>query len=434
LALFGQETFCQNLLVRILGFSGLLIFAVGLSMGKSLQIFGLALMLLGLIADYRRFFPKLKYCYPIYMIGFFLFYIWIRSLYGVFFEAGIDSSELINGARKYSYIMMYPIIGWWLRGDEKLISRFFAIIIATTVAYILLCSGINPFEFYSGRPSERNFPTLLLAYAILCALLLVWIYSFFLKVATNNNVKKIKKLVLGICMVFSFVVIFLTLMLIQTRSTTTSLVLVMILLFPVIIFNIVEKTNSSITKRKMLAIIGCCLIFLGLVVSLSLGTLKDRYNHETETFRHILQHKSIDQIPRTSFGKRVHMWLAGWNYIKEKPVIGHGFGMNHKITQDGTIVSHSHFHNTFIESLVAWGVLGSALLFGVFIVMGIQVFQVWRKGRISFEMLMFLLGGFLVVFASGLTHSLGVRQTTWTYTGLWAGVAFSYCYNWFRSE
>ncbi|MFW6005515.1 MAG: hypothetical protein ACOCPN_03455, partial [Desulfonatronovibrionaceae bacterium] len=94
----------------------------------------------------------------------------------------------------------------------------------------------------------------------------------------------------------------------------------------------------------------------------------------------------------------------------------------------GAMRTTPHFHNTIIEALVAWGVAGTALLLAIFIIMLMYIHQAWKNKKMGLEMYLFLMGGALLVAVSGMTHSLGVRQTTWTYAALWAGPAFSYCF------
>jgi len=159
---------------------------------------------------------------------------------------------------------------------------------------------------------------------------------------------------------------------------------------------------------------------------LSVDTLKDRYTREAEIFEHLLQGKDPAELPVERFGTRLHMWMHGIEHFQESPLIGHGWGVPVKIEKNKV---RSHFHNTFVETFVAWGILGALLFFSVFAVMGARVVKAWRNGHISFEMLIFIGGATIVVLASAMTHSLGIRQTTWTYAALWAGVALSYCLN-----
>jgi len=428
--LFNTGPLQANIYSRTAGLSGLLMFSFGLSMSKSLQLFGLIFMLIGLIIDHKRAWRALKSSPAVILIFLFLVYIWVRTCYGIFIESEIDTAQLIDGARKYSYFLILPVFAWWLMANEKVISRFFLITIITTILYIILFSNVNPLEFAQGRPGDRNLPTLLLAYALFLGILVVWLTSFAAKLALDNKHGKIAKLCIFGLLAIAWATVLLTLIHLAARATITALLVALAIVFPLIIYKHLTRRTSMNPARTKYAAIIIAFIIVGPLVYMSVDTLKDRYMRETEVFEHLQQGRDPGEIPTTSLGQRLHMWMVGADKFQEKPLIGHGWGVPVKIPDRGM---QSHFHNTFVETVVAWGILGAMLFFGVFVVMGTGVVKAWRKGTITFEMLVFLGGATIVILASAMTHSLGIRQTTWTYAALWAGVVLSYCLD-FRKQ
>lgn len=423
----------MSIYAKIAGLSGLFIFAVGLAMSKSLQLIGLGLALIGMLIDWKRVYQTFKSTPVMYCILFFVLYIWVRTAYGIFFETSINFEILIDGARKYSYIVMMPVVGWWLAGNEKAVSRFYLILIVSSLIYIIFFSNINMFEFSKGRTLDRDLPTLLLAYAMYCAIILIWIATFFLRLVSKSGAGSFAKT--GICFLLlsSFAVIFLTFVALQARTTTVALILALAITLPCTIYNSLKEKQSRQVRKFTSIMLIIVIVLLSTLVFFSIDPVKDRFNSEKETFNHFLNFKDLTETPTSSFGTRVHLWLLGSELIKEKPWIGHGWGGSELIRAEedkrGLELKNTvHFHNTVVEAFVAWGIIGSVLLFAVFIIMAKCVFTQWRAKKISQEMFLFLVGAAIIVIVSGMTHSFGIRQTTWTYTTMWAGVAFSYCF------
>ena len=422
--LFNTGPLQANIYARTTGLAGLLIFSFGLSMSKSLQLFGLLFMLAGLMLDHKRAWNVLKSSPAVILIFIFLAFIWIRTFYGIFIETEIDAAQLVDGARKYSYFLILPVFAWWLMADEKVISRFFLITIITTIIYIILFSNVNPLEFAQGRPGDRNLPTLLLAYGLFLGILVVWQTSFICKLALGTDRGNIAKLCIFGLLAMAWLTVFLTLIHLATRAVIGGMLVALIISAPLIIYkSLIQRTSISPVRTKYAAII-IAVVIVGPLLYLSVDTLKDRYTREADIVRHLLHGKDSAELPVERLGVRLHMWMVGADRFQESPLIGHGWGIPVKIEKNNV---RSHFHNTFVETFVAWGILGAVLFFSVFAVMGARIVKAWRNGYISYEMLIFIGGAAIVVLASSMTHSLGIRQTTWTYAALWAGVALSYC-------
>lgn len=73
---------------------------------------------------------------------------------------------------------------------------------------------------------------------------------------------------------------------------------------------------------------------------------------------------------------RNYLWQSGWEMIKERPVIGHGFGINKEIMSDylgktGTVNVHNlkqskiRMHNTYLKAWAELGVIGLLFFLGI---------------------------------------------------------------------
>ncbi|WP_045211933.1 O-antigen ligase family protein [Desulfonatronovibrio magnus] len=445
--LFNPGNHNNNMAAKYIGVLGLVLFAIGLSLGKSLQLIGIAAMLTGIIMDSSRFFKIVRLSKLMWMVICFLVFIWLRTFYGILAETDIEAHRLIDGARKYSYLAIVPIFAYWIKGDEKIVTFFFLITIISSVAYLMLFSGLDFLNFTQGRGVDLNLPTLIIAYAMFLSLMLLWIFLFALKIPATLAQNYFNRLIFASLLGFSFFTIAIALITLEARASSAALLLCIIIFAPCLVFSHLKKAGIIKTGKSATVFFICCTMFF-LLFSLSSFSmvkshlsnnekafvhLKQRINDDYLAIKHIINRGDIQETPITSLGERIYMWAIAWELIKEKPFFGHGRGVVIKIPDAagpaGTKRVTPHFHNTIVEALVAWGIVGSMLLFGLFIGILIQAHRVWRKDAMSLEMYLYIIGGALIIVASGMTHSLGVRQTTWTYTALWAGVALSFCMN-----
>lgn len=109
--------------------------------------------------------------------------------------------------------------------------------------------------------------------------------------------------------------------------------------------------------------------------------------------------------PRTSHGVRLLSWRLALEWLKERPLMGWGPGSAEDLIDQSDRFSDSfkehfgHLHNSFIESLVANGLVGSAILLAMLIWVGRATVIAHRKARMPDDVFVFAFSffGFWVV-------------------------------------
>lgn len=109
----------------------------------------------------------------------------------------------------------------------------------------------------------------------------------------------------------------------------------------------------------------------------------------------------FSEIPYTSVGIRIHSWLAAFEWIKERPLVGWGSEGR------GLVIDHTswlpqfvkdnfgHLHNYLIEVLVAYGSLGFLSVIALYGWVGRAVWLAWRSGNMPNDIAIFAFAFFL---------------------------------------
>ena len=106
----------------------------------------------------------------------------------------------------------------------------------------------------------------------------------------------------------------------------------------------------------------------------SLTNFKNRVDNTVYNVKSIFNHNY-----KTSWGRRVGMWLVAGDLVKEKPIFGHGIGGVNKATvklfkrkdfgfskETKDFISKNHLHNQYLQTISEGGIVGLILLFLIY--------------------------------------------------------------------
>lgn len=146
--------------------------------------------------------------------------------------------------------------------------------------------------------------------------------------------------------------------------------------------------HSSGKKRLIIA----CIFIVGLSGAVNFITSSDKIVNRVMEERQALNaiaSLNFDEVPYSSFGIRLHSWVAAVDFIKEKPIFGWGSNgkslvMKHtEWLPDDVRKDFGHLHNTYIEMLVNYGVVGLAFYIFMWIYITRSLFKEINKGTIE---------------------------------------------------
>ena len=117
-----------------------------------------------------------------------------------------------------------------------------------------------------------------------------------------------------------------------------------------------------------------CLLLMVLVTTALLEftdigkRIESRLAISEETIEELQQALSLDSVPMTSSSVRVASWVAGFRWFVERPLLGWGPGTTDDLIDQSSLFSPSfksqfgHLHNSYMETLVALGLVGTLIL------------------------------------------------------------------------
>lgn len=129
-------------------------------------------------------------------------------------------------------------------------------------------------------------------------------------------------------------------------------------------------------NRRRLAAVATIVISAVMVLGVfAADSVRERMMQEQAAFAAIQDGLDMEQVPYSSFGRRLHLWHFGITHWQERPWLGWGPGT--AITRDlpaqdfsdpvlaqeaVELAHHPHLHNTYFIALVRLGLIGSLLL------------------------------------------------------------------------
>ncbi len=146
------------------------------------------------------------------------------------------------------------------------------------------------------------------------------------------------------------------------------------------------------------------------------NTIVDRVMEEKEALEAITT-LDFDDVPYSSFGIRLHSWVAASEFIKEKPIFGWGSNGKTLVMKktawlpDWVRNGFGHLHNTYIQILVNFGLVGLAFYLFIWMYMTNSLFKEIRKGTIKKD-----IGYFFISFLCfwSIMNCFEAYQNFWT--------------------
>lgn len=263
-------------------------------------------------------------------------------------------------------IFLFVPIAWWLGSSIKNTFIFWsaaAIGIATSPWLIgggfkEISDGLSgarvDFSISNAQHPSLLFGTLLIGLLCFCSRL--WrskkgFFSFFLFWIP--------------CIILCLVIIVIT----QTRATWLGLIITGCVAGLLFFLNHLSSTHKR--GKGRLIFITLLLSTLALTVPTFFdGIIAKRISAEKATVNAFMEGQ-IDNIPYSSIGIRIHTWRAGIEHFRKRPIFGWGANGKRIAIEESTWLPEDvrkgfgHLHNTFLELLVNYGVLGLAFYFSL---------------------------------------------------------------------
>ena len=204
----------------------------------------------------------------------------------------------------------------------------------------------------------------------------------------------------------------------ESRQAWLALIITLVALS----FYLVLQRFKQSSRRKQLLLIN--FFILGLIAFGSFLVTNDkivkRVMVDKETISAVAE-MSFDDVPYSSFGIRFHSWMAASDFILKKPLFGWGHNGQSLVMEktewlpDWVKNGFGHLHNSYLEILVNYGLVGLFFYFSIWIIIGKMLFREINSGRVEKEF------GYLFI---AILLFWGVMNCFESYQNFWTGVFY----------
>lgn len=271
-------------------------------------------------------------------------------------------------------IYLFVPVAWWLGANLRTIAIFLTVAFA---GFMYACLQDPNFIGSIQRiiaGGRVDFGILNAQHvALFFSISLIGLICFMPRVLMQSNTAL--KILLSTLLTLAFLLCLMGLYGTQTRAAYLALVAALAFFVLQFLFKTFKSQTTNFTKLSFL-FVGVVLI-IGVLGSITLKTqigqgIENRLKSENTTLEAIVT-RDWQNIPYSSLGIRVNTWILAFNKIKEKPLIGYGAKARSDIIRNSSLPEHikqnfGHFHNSYIEFTLGYGLLGLVLALGPFII------------------------------------------------------------------
>jgi len=413
--------------LEILGLSGLYLFSFTAVLGIAGANIGLLLMLIAMLPQLPEVWARLRDSVPFRMI--------LVGVVGIVLAALIASYQLPETAThqwgqalRWGDIIWLPVVAWWLRSEPKHFYIAFALFAAGAIIRMFYFMPWD--DFYSlliGDYHPYGFGLWHIPFSAYLVVILMGVVFFSQRLILSGKNNWIRSGMAGLLLLVALICIE-GILVGKSRGTWIAVLLVM----PVSLIFYLQRFAGSMRGWLRYSVVGVGLLaplaLVGVILLSQKEGIMGRVLQEQDIYLKILE-GDLSRIPETSIGTRIHLWYYGIEQWLDKPVLGWGPGSEkYLIAKSGIAIGGvppPHFHNTYIEILVRFGLVG--FLFTVVLLWLVyrDIWKRYRAGQLPADWFYFLFSVMAFCLIWSFFNSRFMRWDYRDFTLLFLGVSFA---------
>jgi len=268
-----------------------------------------------------------------------------------------SSSGQVKSARHFSKLFLCVAVAWWIRGSMTaakyvvfIFSAGFILSFIVKFDYSYMVAALNGARVDFGYTNAQHTA---LYFGLLLILSIFWLLSMW-----KRERGALSLFIPGFLFVFSLAGVFST----QTRAVWLALVMLMFSVLTIKGCVLVKKTFQGGVASKEISIIAALIVSSIVIGSVFYPAVEKRLASESHVISAVSKGE-VNDLPLTSIGIRIATWIYAADKIKERPILGWGANSRKALIQEGPFPDSikqrfGHFHNSYIELLLAYGLVG----------------------------------------------------------------------------
>ena len=304
------------------------------------------------------------------LLGLFIPYI----LLGLNVLIGTQSAYDNFSATQLVKLTFFMVMGFWLGGNLNSIYLFLFLSALGLVASIFQSDFVSEFsKIINGNRVDFDLHNAQHT-SMFFGLLLIGVLSQVNRVASFD-----KKNILSWGLFLSLLCVGLLAVLIIIGAQTRGAWLAFLVVLAVYFVSLIFKLNV-----KVLSISLFLLLITAVLIFRFSDVLQERVSKEIGVVSVFLE-KGLESVPYSSIGTRLHTWDVALDKIAEHPFIGFGAKARKGVIRDSIKLpdhiknTYGHFHNSYIEFTLAYGLIGLGFLLYLFIWTNYRMYQLTKK-------------------------------------------------------
>lgn len=339
----------------------------------------------------------------------------------------------IKDAGNWLKLFAFWPVAWWLKGDLKRINRVLVLGVSGLMLGMLMHADWQ--SLVHMRLMERTgFKLKIVFSGLISATVILGLLVFAPRIWARDQKMAARITFIALWLAGLYLAAY---MLLTSLSRGAWLAAVLVISVTVFLRYAVHIKTPRTSLAKMIPVTLLALVIAGGLAVLNLERIQSRLYAEGDEAAALL-HGEHQQLPRTSLGFRFHVQLLGLEKWLERPFLGWGTGSTEYLiahsgraqllhpSAEGGVEWMDHLHNTYLEILLRFGILGALLLTTGALLLISAVFRAYRTGAVSRDYFLFLLGSFGLVAIWSLFDFRALHADWRAYWVLLAGMAYTF--------
>jgi O-antigen ligase len=348
-----------------------------------------------------------------------LLYILLRTA-GAVNEFPEADSTLKHG-KGWALLMVFPLTAWWMsRNPTRIPVAISLMLLGFTVGILSTLDPEMLTKILRGYRLGFHFNKAII-FGFHCAVALLAI-GIFAPLWLSHMQKKslLQKILLTTAIAIAVLFFAQGLILSKSRGVWLSLILTI----PFVLATAYLYRTHHRPARSGLGPLAIMLVAAAMIaIALNWSAISSRLASENQGLSTVLT-QGLDKAPLSSGTFRLHLWRFGLERWGERPLLGLGPGStkyllaqeNSEALRNPNGPPFDHLHSGYFELLFQLGLIGALLFLACLTLLVRGLLRSYRDGGCSRELMLFLLGNFVLIAVYSLTD---FRHLQWNWRFYW---------------
>lgn len=332
-----------------------------------------------------------------------------------------EAENTLKHGQGWALLMFFPLLAWWMSRNPARIPVVMILMILGFSVGILSTLDLDMFNrILRGERLGFHFNKAII-FGFHCAVALLAIGIFApLWLSQIQPTSRLKKTLLVVAIAIALLFFAQGLIISKSRGVWLS----MILTIPVILATAYLFRTDSRPKISSLGPFALLISAAAIVViSLNWSAISFRLAYERQGLGTAFT-QGLDKAPLGSGTFRLHLWQFGLEHWRERPLLGLGPGStryllaqeNNEALRNPNGPPFDHLHSGYFELLFQLGLVGAVLFLACLVLLVGGLLRGFREASFSRQLLLFLLGNFVLIAVYSLTD---FRHLQWNWRFYW---------------